>query len=112
MSPTPYVPLPLRLGLVSGLPFESNLVGIPSFPPRRTFLEPFSARQPQPAEVADVEPAGDGGAGIQSLTLREVCAMLPAEWESVTEATISKCWIKSDIVLPEATATLRSCDGD
>lgn len=37
--------------------------------------------------------------------------MLKAEWEAVNESIIAKCWLKADILLPEAAATIHSRHG-
>lgn len=101
---------PLRLPLISGLPFHFNLSTMPQPPPRRTFVGPFSPRQPPAASVAgaDDEPEADDGTGLHTITLKDACTMLRTEWGAVTEATICNCWIKADVLLPEANATLRS----
>lgn len=83
---------------------------MPQPPPRRTFVGPFSPRQPPAASVAgaDDEPEADDGTGLHTITLKDACTMLRTEWGAVTEATICNCWIKADVLLPEANATLRS----
>lgn len=44
---------------------------------------------------------------MHTITLKDACAMLRIEWNTVTEAKFCNCCIESDVLLPEANASLR-----